>query len=429
MKKNRTNRPPRTPRFPSGRPGSTQELTLLKIIFGARTALREFVVGTGLQVFQALLEEDRTRLCGAKHAQSRDRDHYRHGKAPGVAVLGGRKVRIDRPRVRTCDGREVELPTWAQFSQEDPLDERAVEQMLLGVSTRRYEASLEPLDGRVESTAISRSSVSRRFVAKTQSKVDEFLGRSLSAYDFPVIMLDGTHLGEHMLVVALGLDTTGKKHVLGVVEGTTESEGVCVGLMRSLIDRGLVVERARLFVIDGGKGIRKAIREVFGQWALVQRCRVHKRRNVRDHVPDQKWSWIKAAMNKAWGCATSDEAKKKLRALATQLERDHPGAAASIREGLDETATVIDFKLTGALLKSLATTNPIENLQGSLKRTTRNVKRWKGGGMVLRWGATALMGAEKSFRRVKGHKEMPSFLTALDAQVKKVRLDKQEKAA
>jgi transposase-like protein len=376
-----------------------------------------------------MLEEDRQALCGPPRCWQKERTAYRHGYGEGQLVLGGRKVKLPKPRVRSVEGREVELPSWEHFAEEDPLRRRVLEQILVGVSSRKYARSLEPVPEELGSAVTSRSSVSRRFVARSQAKVEEFLSRPLADLDLPVIMLDGTGLGDHVLVVALGIDVTGKKHVLGLVEGSTESEGVCRTLLSGLIERGLNAERARLFVIDGGKGIRRAIRDVFGVWALVQRCQVHKLRNSTDHLPQGKRTWVRAVVRRAWGSNTVEKASGKLRELASQLEADHPGAAGSVREGLDETLTVIELGLTGWLMRTLSSTNAIENLQGSVKRVARNVKRWRGGSMAERWAATALIEAEKQFRRIKGHREMSQLLRALETWIQASTLDKKVKVA
>jgi transposase-like protein len=230
-------------------------------------------------------------------------------------------------------------------------------------------------------------------------------------------MIDGTGFGDHLMLVAMGIDNKGEKHVLGVREGTTESEGVCRSLLQDLIERGLEVERARLFVIDGGKGIRKAIRDVFGAWALVQRCQEHKRRNVLDHLPKGKRARVSKALRDAWKSESETTARRLLRQLARELEPAHPGAAASLREGLDETLSVLSLGVKGSLARTLVSTNPIENLQGLLKQVVRNVKRWRGGSMALRWAVTGLMEAEKRFRRVKGYREMPQLLVALSSKI------------
>ena len=388
------------------------------VLVRAKQALREVMLSAGTDVLMALLEQDREVLCGPRHEQSEGRENHRYGYDTGALVLGGRKVAVRKPRVRSIGGdEEIELPTWQQFSDEDPLTERAIEQMLVGVTTRKYERSLEPLPEGLKSQGTSRSSVSRRFVARTSAQVDAFLARPLKDVDYPVVMIDGTGFGDHLMLVAMGIDNKGEKHVLGVREGTTESEGVCRSLLQDLIERGLEVERARLFVIDGGKGIRKAIRDVFGAWALVQRCQEHKRRNVLDHLPRSKRTRVSKALRDAWKSESEAEARRLLRQLVKDLERAHPGAAASIREGLDETLTVLSLGVKGSLARTLVSTNPIENLQELLKQVVRNVKRWRGGLMALRWAVTGLMEAEKRFRRVKGHREMPQLLASLSSKI------------
>ena len=422
MAKNLTNRSSRKP-LPASTWSGTRRLPILELIVSAKTALRELVVKTGLQVFDALLEEDRTVLCGPKSQPQPDRGAYRHGHDEGTLVFGGRKVRIQKPRVRSVSGKELELPAWQQMSDEDPLQQRVLEQILVGVSTRGYERSLESVAGEAEPVGVSRSSVSRHFAAKTSQEVDRFLSRSLDGLDLPVIMIDGKEFADHMLVTALGIDATGKKQVLGFTEGTTESEGVCRSLLQGLVGRGLAVERARLFVIDGGKGIRKAIRVTFGHWALIQRCQEHKLRNVLEHLPESKRQWMRAAMRRAWEAETVEKGRGRLKGLASQLRAAHPGAAASILEGMDETLTLVGLGVAGSLLRTLRSTNPIENLQGGLQRICRNVKRWRSGVMVMRWGGTALMEAEKKFRRIAGYKSMGLLIAALEAKVSAVDTD------
>jgi len=416
MSKHRTKLNPREALFASERPASTSRSTLRGAFLGALISLREVMVNFGLRAFSEMLEEDRTQLCGPKHRPQPQRGAYRHGYDEGRVVLGGRKITLSKPRVRSVEGAELELPCWGRAQEEDPLQERVLEQMLVGVSSRAYGRSLESLSEELPSRSASRSSFSRQLVARTTQQVEAFLSRPLGEVDLPIVMLDGTPLGDHILVTALGIDAEGRKHVLGVIEGSTESEEVCLSLLRNLIERGLAVERARLFVIDGGKGARKAIRAVFAGWALIQRCHVHKSRNVVEKLPERKRTWVRAALKRAWSQPTVAKAREKLLDLAEQLEGDHPSAAGSIREGLDETLTLTGLGVSGWLWKTLHSTNPIENLQGSLKRVAHNVKNWKGGAMALRWAVAALLEAEKGFRRIKGHRELPQLLAALEAQ-------------
>jgi putative transposase len=399
----------------AGQKGAGRWVEVGSVLVRAGEALRELVMATGLAVFEAMLEEDREALCGPAGAyQGEQRTAYRYGREQGSVVLGGRKVQLRRPRVRSVEGKELSLPSWVAMREEDPLHERAFEQMVVGVSTRKYARSLEELpDGR-SSRSVSRSSVSRRFVARTREQITRRFSESLEGRDFPVLMIDGTALGDHVLLVALGIEGDGSKRVLGVVEGSSESEQAARALLRNLVERGLAVEQMRLFVVDGGKGLRAAIRKAFGRWALIQRCQVHKLRNVIDHLPESKHGWARATIRKAWSAGTAEQAQKRLLGLAKQLEEAHPGAAASLREGLEETLTLMSLRVSETLARTLRSTNPIENLNSSLKHLTRRVKRWRGGTMALRWAVTGIVEAEKKFRRIKGFRDLPALRIALN---------------
>jgi transposase-like protein len=399
-----------------GQEGQGPRKTLLEVVVGAAESLFQLSIETGRQVLEKLLEQDRVDLCGAKGEHNARRKRYRHGHDDsGSVVLGGRKVAVRKPRVRQVGGGEVALPTYEQFSQEDPLLTRVYEQMMVGVSTRKYERSLERLPEPLESRATSKSEVSRNFIARTGAQLAEFLGRPLEDLDLPVVMIDGVHLAERVLLVALGIDRDGYKHVLGMWEGTTEQESTCRGLLRGLIERGLEVERPRLFVIDGAKGVRKAIFGVFGSWALVARCRQHKIENVLGHVPDRIKVWVRAKLQRAYNSETEAKAKARLHELADSLQEQYPSAANSVLEGLDETLTVLRLGVGPTLARTLRTTNAIENLNGTFRHVTRRVKHWRSGKMVLRWGASAALEAERKFHRVKGYREIPGLLASLGA--------------
>lgn len=414
MKKIARKRAPRQPEFVTESPVAPSPSVLALALSDARTDFRNLVVRSGLEVFLAMLEEERTRLCGPRSQPSGDRTAYRHGYDEGELVFGGRKVGAKRPRVRSVDGeRELTLPLWERMSRQDPLSARVMEQMLVGVSTRNYARSLEPAPSNVVSRGTARSAVSRHFVARTQSQVDAFLSRRLEGESYPVLMIDGKGFGEHLLIVILGLASDGTKQVLGIAEGSTENAALCRRLLSDLVDRGLSIEERRLIVIDGGKGLRKAVREVFGSWAVVQRCQVHKLRNVLEHLPREQQGWVKKEMLAAYACSDAKKALQRLERLAERLKVTHPGAAASLEEGLAETLTVTQLGLEDALWRTLRSTNPIENVQGSLERSARNVKRWRSGSMALRWAVTAALEAQKKFRRIRGHHQMPRLLEAL----------------
>ena len=413
--------------------GSASGQLTLAAMIDARASLHDAIVAAGMGVLSAMLEEDRARLCGPRYAHDPMRDAHRAGHVRGELALGGRRVQVRRPRVRDVEGPEVPLSTWERFASADPLTPRAVEQMVLGVSTRNYARSIEPAPPGVETRGTSKSAVSRRFVAATREKLAEMMSRDLSGLTICATMVDGIHVGAHLVLAALGIDEAGEKHVLGLYEGATENETVCKSLFADLVARGLRSDRTMLFVIDGGKALAKAIRVVFGKRALIQRCQVHKRRNVEDHLPETMRKSVGRTISTAYRCTDAARAKRLLEALARQLERKHPSAAASLREGLEETLTILRFGLPDGLARTLATTNPIEFLNSRIRKTTHNVTRWDGDGtMVLRWVALALDEASKTFRKLRGYKAMPRFVAALrahDVQLESKSVDGSREAA
>jgi len=341
-------------------------------------------------------------------------------------------VSLRRPRVRSVDGDEVALETWEQFAEADPLTPRAVEQMVLGVSTRNYDRSIEAAPPGFKTRGTSKSAVSRRFVAATREKLQEMMSRDLGSLALCAIMIDGIHIDEHLVLIALGIDEKAEKHILGLYEGATENTTACTGLLSDLEARGVHTDRAMLFVIDGSKAIAKSIRTKFGTRALIQRCQVHKKRNVEDHLPEEMKRNAGRTISAAYQSGNAPRAKRMLEALARQLERKHPSAAASLREGLDETLTVMRLDLQSHLARTLSTTNPIEFINGRIRKTTHNIARWDGGEMVLRWLAVALIEASKTFRKVRGHKGMPKLVAALrahDAKLAPAVIDAKEKVA
>jgi len=399
-----------------------------------RKPLRELIVDIGIRGVHERLEAERERLCGPRYARPEERSAYRHGGTDGELVLGGRRVRLRRPRVRSVEGRELPLPTWEFCRGEDPLNRRAVEQMAVGVATRKYARSLEAFD-ELDTFGDSKSAVSRRFTAATARRLQEFLRRDLSELKLAVVMIDGVHLAGHVALVALGIDQDGVKHVLGLHEGATENAAACEALSADLVARGLPTDRSRLFVLDGAKALHKAVTDVFGERAIIQRCQVHKKRNVLAHLPKNMHGWVGAAIAAAYACGNAVKAKKQLLALVRRLEDEHPSAAASLREGLDQTLTVMRFELLAALERTLCSTNAIENLFSRVRAVSHRVKRWRGGSMVLRWAALGLTEAERGFRRVKGAKKGMGRLTAAlrenDARLEAAatRLEKQREVA
>jgi transposase-like protein len=283
-----------------------------------------------------------------------------------------------------------------------------------GVSARKYAQSLEPLPEDVEERSTSKSSVSRRYVAMTTKQMTAWLTTPLGDRHFPIVMIDGIILGDHTVLIALGIDSEGKKQVLGLREGDTENGRVARALLRDLVDRGLDPERARLFAIDGAKALSSAIRKMFGSLGVIQRCQIHKRRNILAHLPDRLHESVKAILMEAWGLNDAAIAKRRLERLASSLEAEHPGAAASVREGLEETLALQGLGVGGTLYTKLRSTNAIENLNSGIVTYSRNVKRWQGGTMVVRWVSAAIVEAEKKFRRVHGWRDIEKLVRALD---------------
>lgn len=401
-----------SPVFPAE--SALRHLPLVDLLVDTRTELLELALRSGLKVFTTMLEEDRTAICGPRYAHEPERQASRAGTTPSEVVLGGRKVAIQRPRVRSAAG-EVALPTFQAMAATDPLDRRVVEQMLVGVATRQYGRSLEPVSPEMKSRGTSKSAVSRRFVARTTAQLAVWQSAPLEALDLVALLIDGVHLGDHCLIVALGIAADGQKHALGLWDGSTENATVCQGLLANLQSRGLRTERSLLVILDGSKALRKAVRATFGDAALVQRCQVHKMRNILEYLNDRDRSWAQAILRRAYQAADPKLAQRRLLDLARRLETEYPSAAESVREGLDETLTVLTLKLSPRLRRSLATTNAAESLLSRTRHVKRNVKRWRSGQMMLRWVAAGILEAVKGFRRLKGYADMPMLVAALRA--------------
>jgi transposase-like protein len=374
----------------------------------------ELAVASGLKVLHTMLEDDRTAICGPRYQHQTARTASRAGTVPSEVVLGGRKVEIRRPRVR-AEGEEVTLPTFHAFADTDPLNRRVGEQRLVGVATRQYHRSLEPVGADVQTRGTSKRAVSRHFVAKTAAQLTAWRSTALDALDLVGLLVDGVHIGEHCIVVALGIDHTGRKHALGLWDGSTENAAVCQSLLADLQSRGLRTDRSLLVILDGSKALHKAVTQTFGAAALLHRCHVHKLRNILEHLPEGQRAGVRAIVVRAYKQTDGATARRLLQDLARRLDDRYPSAAASVREGLEETLTVITLGLSDRLRQSLATTHPIESLISRTRHVKRNVKRWRGGQMVLRWTAAAILEAVKGFRRLRGHADMPTLVAALRA--------------
>ena len=361
----------------------------------------------GLQILRAVIEDEVTRRVGPRYQPDAASGCRRWGQQPGYVVFGGQKVSLTRPRVRTREGQEVELDSYTRL-QHDGRRQRAVrEGIVAGLSTRNYQRAVESvLDG----YGIEKSSVSREFVQASAAQLQQLCERKLDGLELVALLIDGIHFGQQVLVVALGIEITGQKHVLGLWQGATENTAVVKDLLEDLVARGLNAERRYLFVIDGAKALRAAIERVFGQRAEVQRCQLHKRRNVKEYLPKNAQGDYDRRIRNAYAMREYAAAKAELEKIFRQLERVNPSAARSLEEGMEETLTVHRLGVGELLRRSLATTNPIESCLSTVERVARNVKRWHAGDQALRWTATGLLEAEKKFRKIKGFRD----LTALE---------------
>jgi putative transposase len=396
-------------------PERVQE-ALGELVGAAKEGLLALSVGVGLGVLTELMEAEVEDVVGPKHRHNPDRVAVRHGHEPGEVTLGGRRVAVRRPRARTADGEhEVPLRTYEYFADRDPLARVVMERMLAGVSTRRYRRTQGPVGSEVATTerSTSKSAVSRAFVERTREALGELMSRDLRDMRLAVMMLDGIDLKGRTNVVALGISTDGVKVPLGLWEGSTENATVATALLSDLVARGLDPEQGMLFVIDGAKALRKAIRTVFGE-VPVQRCIRHKERNVLEHLPERDRPLVRTRLRKAWAEPDYDRALAQLRTLADELERSHPGAVGSLREGLEETLTLTRLRITGRLKVTLASTNPCESMIETVRRTHRNVKHWASGEMGLRWTAAGMREAERQFRRIIGHGDLAKLAIAIE---------------
>jgi putative transposase len=396
-------------------------VTMADLAETAREGLLALAVGTGLQVMQAMMDDDVSALAGPKGRWNPERVAVRHGHDDGAVTLGGRRVPVRRPRVRSADGcTELAVASYELFSSTEILGRLALERMMAKLSTRRYPAGLEPVGTAVEATAAStsKSAVSRRFVAATETALAEMMAADLSDLDLVAVMVDGVHFADHLCVVALGIGLDGTKHPLGVVEGSTENTTVVTDLLAGLRDRGLNVTRPVLVVLDGAKALAAAVKAVFDH-PVIHRCQLHKIRNVQDRLPDHLASTVAKQMRAAYHDPDPLNAQATLEALARDLDKSHPGAAGSLREGLVDTLTVSRLGVPPTLARTLRSTNCVESMIEICRDHSTNVKRWRDGQMALRWCAAGMNEAARQFRRVNGFMHLPVLRAALDAHVAK----------
>jgi len=392
-----------------------------EIAADVREGLLALAVGAGLQVMAAMMATDVDALCGPRGRHDSDRTATRHGSEAGSVTLGGRRLAVRRPRVRAADGSgELPIASYQAFSSTEVLGHKAMEQMLAGLSTRRYGVGLEPVGEHVaaQAASTSKSAISRRFVQATEQALSDLMTADLSGLDLVAFMVDGVHFAEHVCVVALGITIDGTKVPLAIEEGSTENATLVTSLIVGLRERGLDVTKPTLAVLDGSKALARAVKDVFDH-PVIARCQQHKIRNVRDRLPEKLRTIVERRMRAAYRAETALAAQAQLEALAAELDKTHPGAAASLREGLAETLTVLRLGVPPTLARSLRSTNPIESMIEICREHAKNVKNWKGGQMALRWAAAGMLEAGKQFRRVNGHLHLPALRRALEAEVAK----------
>ena len=392
-----------------------------------RLSVDRFCLLAGVEALGEMLAEDAEVLCGPRHARTRSRRGHRWGQTRSEIAYHGGKVKVVRPRVRGLAGKEMALPSWELLSDPDLLQAWAMNLMLLSVSTRKYGRAVR-LPGAAggdlpaqSGDATSKSAVSRRFVALTRKKLKAWLASDLSDLDLLVIQIDGLHVGDHVMLAAIGIDGGGEKHVLGLAEGASENAATVQALLDNLTARGLDPDVPRLFILDGAKALSKAVRRTFGAAAAIQRCQVHKGRNIIERLDESLHAGVKKALRQAWDQDDAEKAERLLKNLARRLELEAPGVSASILEGLDEILTVIRLGLPPELRRSLACTNAIENALGTVRTVQRNVKRWRNAEMALRWTAAGLLEAKKTFRRLKAYRHIPILRAALQEHMKKAK--------
>ncbi len=385
-------------------------LPIAEILAGVQDSLESLAGHAGLLIMNALLEDEVDQLVGERYTHDHERAASRHGHEDGYIVFAGRKVPMKKPRVRSVDGKELPLERYGLFKAGTRMEDAVSQRVIRGVSTRNYEGALDAV---CDGYGVQRSSVSRQWKAASTKQLRALMERPLGELDLVAMMIDGVSFHDTLVIAALGFTSDGSKHILGLWHGATENTTVCKGLLNDLIERGLPTDRSYLFVLDGSKALHKAVKAVFGDRAQMQRCHVHKERNVISYLPDEYHRMVRQRLHAAWGMTDYGKAKKALLKLVEYLRTLNASAARSLEEGLEETLTVHRLKLPDQLRLTFRTSNPIENCFSSTRHLCRNVKRWSSEDMAVRWAGTMLLEAEKKFRRVRGFREMPFLVSVL----------------
>lgn len=401
-------------------------LPIVNLIQNASQVVETVIHEVGHQMLEQILVLSAEQVAGARTPGKASGDIRHHGSQPGCVQLADRKVKVKRPRLRHKTEGEVKVPAYEALRQDRGLGQHMLGALLRGVSTREYQEVLPQMAATV---GVSRSAISRKAVEASAEQLKQLQERRWENVEILVVYIDGQRFGEHHILSAVGVDTEGKKHILGIESGATENAASVKRLLTRLRDQGLPTDRKYLFVIDGAKALRAAIEEVFGGDQPVQRCRNHKLRNVVDELPKEQQGQALNLMRAAWKVKTAEEGEKRLEQLARFLERDHESAARSLREGMKEMFTLQRLKIPESLHKCLATTNIIESPQGGVERRTHNVTRWRDAEMVQRWVASAWVLTEKHFRRIDGHADLWALAAILGRETKSTTQPSKEKVA
>jgi putative transposase len=394
-------------------PGAVQcLLSSLEVVSAMREGLGELMRRAGLELMNVLMEQEVQALVGERYGQPEERGAWRWGSGPGWCRVDGQKVPLKRPRVRNVAGGEVALGSYLQFQHDPKQGRRLWRQLMHGLTTRSYDPAVRRF---AKAYGIKKSAVSEQFIEASRERLRELTERNLKGLDFCVVMIDGQEFQGECVIVALGIGADGKKRVLGLRQGATENTAVVSALLADLEERGLDFRQPRLYALDGGKALAAAVRKHAGATGLIQRCQVHKRRNVLEHLPEEHQAEIGRKLDAAWGMTGHSEARAALLRVWRELQHLNPSAARSLEEGLEETLTVHRLNLPAKLRRTLRSTNPIESVFAGVGRQCTRVKKWRAGDMRLRWVASALLYAEERFRRIRGYRELPTLMAALGA--------------
>ncbi len=387
-----------------------------------------FCTAVGIQTLMTMMDQDVEAVAGPKGKHAPERTAYRHGTQKTTIPVGNQRLGIERPRVRSTEtGQELPIPSYEAVCNDDQLIEAAFKLMLHGMSTRDYIHGIEDYSDVAETSGTSKSTISRRFIQASEKVAQKVLNRRFEDEHIPVILLDGVVLGDYTAIVAMGITSDGNKVVMGVRIGSTENANVCRDLLADLVDRGLQYHsNGILAIIDGSKALRKALKEVFGHCVVIQRCQVHKMRNILDYLPKYKREWTKRKLKNAWQSETAEEAIRKLRSIANSLQAEFPDAASSLREGLEETVTILKLDIPGLLRKSLRSTNAIESGFSVVAKNIKNVKNWKNGTMVQRWVSAALLDVESRAHRIEGYRSISVLITQISRLTTALNIDTTE---